>query len=85
MLKAASCVTETYTDSPFFNSSLPNETAFNVALKTCLPYWEWIETETSNKNFSRVKRTSAAMKATQKWEDEEGILSGNHIFSVVNV
>jgi hypothetical protein len=77
MLKAASYITDAYTDPNYSDSSNPRKTAFNLSLRTELSYWEWIETGAGDANLCRMKRTAAAMKATQRWEDRDGILNGN--------
>src|ERR1700742_3524831 len=76
MMKASVHMTEAYTDPTLHKAYLPTETAFSIALKTKLPYWEWLESRTNECSPLRLKRTAAAMNATRSWEDEDGIISG---------
>ena len=77
MLKAASHFVEANLDPLFSHSYSTTNTAFNLSFKTNLSYWEWIESGAGDSKLSRMSRTAAAMKATQKWEDRDSILTGS--------
>lgn len=51
----------------------PNETAFNLAFKTDMPYWQWLETP---ENEQRLARFGIAMKGGKQSVAPNSILEG---------
>ncbi|GJE87381.1 S-adenosyl-L-methionine-dependent methyltransferase [Phanerochaete sordida] len=73
ILKTAAYLQEAVLDPRIASSGEPNETAFNVAFKTELPVWEWLE---QKGNEFRLARFGAFMAATKQATPPNAIVEG---------
>lgn len=72
-MKSAAYLSEVLLDSKLGKSEEPNETPLNVAFKTELPCWEWLETK---ENECRRVRFGMAMEGAKQASDPNSILEG---------
>lgn len=73
MFKTSAFLADALTDPAIAASDAVNETAFNVAWKTDMDYWSWLDVPD---NEMYLERFSIAMSATRQLTPEGEILNG---------